>query len=134
VFSDTGVSDNYRSTDLPMVGTGQSPLERALYLFRRQKNPAFLRRLWIFLIRRSARLRSYDEAVAGVRIEDSHCAGARPVPIDKMRGSLGKTGKSLLLFRSSSLCSLCLRPSPLIPSGTSSGAPAGVCAVERRVR
>jgi len=76
-----------------MVGTGQSLLERALHLFRRQKNQAFLRRLWMFLIRRSARLRSFNEAVAGARIENSHSAGARPVPIDKIRGSLGKAGE-----------------------------------------
>jgi hypothetical protein len=133
VFSDTGVSDNYRSTDLPMVGTGQSPLERALYLFRRQKNPAFLRRLWIFLIRRSARLRSYDEAVAGVWIEDSHFAGARSLPIDKMRGGLGKTGEFDSYSLDLLLCAFAL-PSPLTLSGTSSGAPAGVRAAERRVR
>ena len=76
-----------------MVGTGQSLLERALYLFRRQKNQAFLRRLWMFLRRRSARLRSFDEVIAGAQISNSHSAGTRPVPIQKIRGSLGKTGE-----------------------------------------
>ncbi|MGD0004909.1 MAG: hypothetical protein ABSE06_11860 [Anaerolineaceae bacterium] len=76
-----------------MVGIGQSLVERALYLFRRQKGQASSRRLWMFFFRRSARLRSFDEAVVGARIESSHFAGARPVPIDKIRGSLGKTGE-----------------------------------------
>jgi hypothetical protein len=93
MFSDIGVSDNYRSTELPTVGTGQSLLERALYLFRSQKNQGFLRRLWMFLTRRSACLRSFDESVVGARIENSHFAGTRPVPIDKIRGSLGKAGE-----------------------------------------
>jgi hypothetical protein len=76
-----------------MVGTGQPLLERALDLFRRQKSQGFIRRLWMLLVRRSARLRSFDEAIAGARIDNSHSAGTRPVPIQKIRGSLGKTGE-----------------------------------------
>ena len=76
-----------------ILGTGQLLRERALLLFHRQKNQGFLRRLWMFLIRRSARLRSFDEAIAGARVESGHSAGARPVPIEKIRGSLGKTGE-----------------------------------------
>jgi len=47
----------------------------------------------MFLTRRPARLRSFDEALAGAQIENGHSAGTRPVPIQKIRGSLGKTGE-----------------------------------------
>jgi hypothetical protein len=78
---------------MQIPGSGRLLPDRAIALFHRQKNRGLLRRLWMFLIRRSARLRSFDEAIAGGRIEDGHSVGTRPVPIRKIRGSLGKTGE-----------------------------------------
>ena len=83
----------YDSGNAPMMGNSLFLLETGLNLFRSQKTHGFLHRLWMVLTRRSARLRSFDEAVAGSRIESSHSAGTRPVPIHKIRGSLGKTGE-----------------------------------------
>ncbi len=93
MFSDTGLSDSSSSTGPPILGTGQLLFERARSLFHSQKNQGFRRRLWMSLTHRSARLRSFDEAVSGARIEDGHSVGTRPVPIQKIRGSLGKTGE-----------------------------------------
>ena len=93
MFSDIGLSDTPSSTGLQILGTGQLLLDRALSLFHRQKSQGFWRRLWMFLTRRSARLRSFDEVIAGGRIENGQSAGAHPVPIQKIRGSLGKTGE-----------------------------------------
>ena len=83
----------YPTESAPMIGTGQSLLEIGLNLFRTQKTHGFLHCLWMFLTRRCACLRSFDDAVAGSRIESSHSVGTRPVPIHKIRGSLGKTGE-----------------------------------------
>ena len=76
-----------------MPGTGQSLIEQAVQLFRRQRDRGLLRRLWTFLTRRSSRLPSFYESVAGSQIESSHSAGTRTVPIEKICGSLGKSGE-----------------------------------------
>jgi hypothetical protein len=65
MFFDTGLSDDSQPTGLQIMGAGQLLLDRALSLFHRQKNFAFRRRVWMFLTRRSTRLRSFDERWPG---------------------------------------------------------------------
>jgi hypothetical protein len=83
----------YNTESTPSLGSGQSLLEIALHLFRTQKSHGFFRRLWMSLTRRCACLCSFDEVIAGSQIEASHSVGTRTVPIQKIRGSLGKTGE-----------------------------------------
>jgi len=93
VLYDLDVSNNAQLAGEQILGTGTLMLERALSLFHRHKSQGFWHRLWMIFTGRSTHLCSFDEAMAEARIENSHSAGTRPVPIRKIRGSLGKSGE-----------------------------------------
>ena len=69
----------------------QMSSNQALHLFRESSLLGWFYRLWARLTNRSSRLLDLDEALCCSEVKNSHYAGIRPVCIDRIQGTLGKS-------------------------------------------
>jgi hypothetical protein len=69
----------------------QTLVKQPIDLFREATLRAWLYRLWARLTRRSSRLLDLDETLCCTQVQNSHYAGVRPVCIDCIQGTQGKS-------------------------------------------